>query len=83
MNASELKYRIECADPDTHFFDRKTMKFFGDTMANFGVCKTTIDTYSQDNVEVWQLHRKHPTSKGATGSFYFNVETYKREYSKH
>ena len=56
MNASELKYRHESNHPDSYFFTRKTMSFFGDTMKNFGV-------YSAG--PYWVLYRKAPTSKGA------------------
>lgn len=34
MKASELKYHV--SQTDSHFFDRSSMKFFGDTMANYG-----------------------------------------------
>lgn len=36
-NASDLKFHHEQADPDSNFFTRDTMKFFKDTMKNFGV----------------------------------------------
>lgn len=32
--ASDVKYAL---NEDSHFFDRKTMKFFGDSMTSFGV----------------------------------------------
>jgi len=56
MTPSELKYLYQSRNPDGHFFDRSTMKFFGDTMKNFGV-------YSAGNY--WVLYRKSPTAKGA------------------
>lgn len=34
MTPSELKYQVE--QTGSNFFDRKTMKFFGDTMKNYG-----------------------------------------------
>lgn len=45
MNASELKYRVETAEHAPHFFTRRTMNFFGDTMRNYGVRSATITTY--------------------------------------
>jgi len=32
-SASDVKYALK----DSHFFDRKTMKFFGDKMTSFGI----------------------------------------------
>lgn len=54
MSPSELKYNYETNNPGHYFFSRKTMKFFGDTMANFGV-------YSDG--ATWVLYRKKPTDK--------------------
>ena len=42
MTPSQLKYEVEVAGHERHFFDRKTMKFFGDTMSNYGVRSTVI-----------------------------------------
>ncbi len=64
MTPSELKYNYECNNPDGHFFDRKTMKFFGDTMANFKVIKHD-DGYT--------LERKKPVKHGLIKSHYFNL----------
>ena len=55
MTPSELKANILAHDPDSHYFDRKTMQFFGDTMRNYGVRKTEIG-----GVPVWELYRKKP-----------------------
>ena len=77
--ASELKRAILDADPDTHFFDRKTMAFFGDSMRNFGTRKTTIETRSGD-VEVFELYRKHAVKHGLKSSHYFNASSFLPEY---
>ena len=68
MTASELKYRVE-QGKDRFFFTRDTMKFFGDTMRNYGV---------RDGGEVWELYRKHPVKHGLRDSAYFDKETYTR-----
>ena len=62
MNASELKasHLMQC--PDSHFFNRDTMQYFGDTMRNFGVKK-------QENGE-WLLFRKRKTRENAAGTGY-------------
>lgn len=51
MTPSELKYHYQENNPAGHFFDRETMRFFGDKMANFG-CR--------DGGEFWVLYRKKP-----------------------
>ena len=60
--ASALKYKHETAHPDSHFFDKKTMRFFGDTMSNYkigrqiAVCKR----YDGGTVDCWELKRRKP-----------------------
>jgi hypothetical protein len=71
MTASELKYLYEKNNPAGHFFDRDTMRFFGDTMRNFGVVdggkmKTMTDKGILE-VEVWDLYRKRPVNGGQHG----------------
>lgn len=56
MTPSQLKQLHEHHDPDSYFFSRKTMSFFGDTMRNFGVFRIG---------EYWVLYRKSATWKGA------------------
>ena len=77
--ASGLKRAILDADPETHFFDRKTMAFFGDRLSNFGVRKTTIETRT-GTVEVYELYRKHAVKCGLRGSHYFNASTFRAEF---
>lgn len=88
MDASELKYQVESRDGETHFFDRKTMRFFGDSMRNFGVRSAVVRTnYDRDGkwtssegveVEVWELYRKAPVKGGLRTSTYFDKTTFKR-----
>jgi hypothetical protein len=71
MTASELKYLYERNNPEGHFFDRRTMRFFGDTMRNFGVRDgkkvKTITSSGVAEVEVWELYRKRPVKGGLHG----------------
>jgi len=69
MNASELKFQVVNANSNSHFFDRKTMRFFGDTMRNYGVRS------AEDN---WELYRKHAVKHGLHNSVYFDKETFKQ-----
>jgi hypothetical protein len=71
MTASELKYLYERNNPGGHFFDRKTMRFFGDTMQNFRVVDggkvKTITENGVEEVGVWALYRKRPVKCGLHG----------------
>ena len=62
MKASELKALYMQNAPDSHFFDRSTMQYFGDTMRNFSVKK-------QESGE-WLLFRKRKTCENAAGTGY-------------
>jgi hypothetical protein len=68
MTVSELKYRYKENNPDGHFFDYKTMRFFGDTMHNFGVYGTEIwDPSVKEHIDVWVLYRRGPVNGGLHG----------------
>jgi hypothetical protein len=61
VNASDIKYRYQQLNPNGHFFDRATMKFFGDSMANFGVRKV------EGAREMYHLYRKRSVKHGLRG----------------
>jgi hypothetical protein len=71
MTPSELKALYERNNPRGYFFDRRTMRFFGDTMRNFGVVDGgKIQTLTDEGiveVEVWELYRKRPVEGGLHG----------------
>lgn len=77
MTPSELKQKVNEAGHDSHFFDRDTMRFFGDTMANYRVRSATV-TKRGEAVEVWELCRRRPVKGGRTGSAYFDRVTFKQ-----
>ena len=77
MTPSELKANILAHDPDSHFFDRKTMQFFGDTMRNYGVRKTEIG-----GVPVWELYRKRPTKHGLKSSAFFRATDFQQVFER-
>lgn len=91
MNASELKYQVGQAGHDSHFFDRKTMQFFGDSMKNYGVRSAEI--ISQYNgagefvskegapLQVWELYRRRAVKHGLKDSAYFDKATFRRVFS--
>lgn len=65
MTPSELKRKYQEANPDGHYFDRSTMRFFGDTMQNYGVRR-----YGSG----WELYRRNPVKEGFSGSEYFTAD---------
>ena len=72
MTPSELKYNVESGE-DSFFFTCSSMKFFGDTMRNYGV---------RNAGDCWELYRKHPVSHGLKDSAYFDKVTFKRVFKK-
>jgi len=67
MNAAELRYQHELNHPDSKFFSRSIMKFFGDTMANYGVVEHEV---------CYELYRRKPVKHGVDKSAYFSKETF-------
>ena len=80
MTPSELKEKTAETSPE--YFTRQTMKFFGDTMKNYGVCSAVVDTYTQEKVDCWELYRKRPVKHGLQSSAYFDKITFERVYLK-
>jgi hypothetical protein len=73
MTPSQLKRLHESHDLDSYFFSRSSMKFFGDTMRNYGVCRTNVyDKSTGEKFEVWELFRKQLVKYGLGTSHYFS-----------
>ena len=72
MTPAQLKHAVTCTG--SHFFDYKTMRFFGDRMANYGVRETVLKR-SNGEVTVWELYRRQPVRGGLKKSAYFDQET--------
>lgn len=53
----------------TYFFKRSTMRFFGDTMSNYGIKRHSISGQT-----VIELKRKKPVKHGLHESAYFMLE---------
>ena len=77
MTPSELKANILKHDPTSHYFDRKTMQFFGDTMKNYGARKTEID-----GVPVWELFRKRLVKHGLQSSAFFRATDFQQVFER-
>ena len=67
MTPTQLHCAILAVRPDSHFFFFFTMKFFGDTMSNYGVRSHDANT--------WELYRKKPVKYGLKQSTYFDKQT--------
>lgn len=82
MTPADLKYHVE--QTGSHFFERSSMRFFGDTMANYGVRSkpVTVETWDGERFACWELYRKKPVDHGLTDSAYFSVADYSRVLPK-
>lgn len=79
--ASDLKAFIESSGHDPYFFDRKTMKFFGDRMSNYGVRKPApIVTIGGATVQAYELYRRKPVKHGLRKSAWFDAATFARVF---
>jgi hypothetical protein len=67
---ADLKYNVELTG--SHFFERPTMKFFGDRMSNYGV------RFLKDE-NVYELYRRNPVKHGLNSSAYFDADTFERK----
>lgn len=63
-NPSQLKGFIENAAP--FFFSPKAMRFFGDTMRNYGIVK-----HKTKEGLIIELYRKKPVKNGLAGSTFW------------
>ncbi|MBT94315.1 MAG: hypothetical protein CMA60_05760 [Euryarchaeota archaeon] len=80
--ASDLKFEIERLHPDSKFFARENMRFFGDTMRNFGVRepRKIVDNMGGERM-AYELYRKQPVKHGLSESHYFDAETLKQVHT--
>lgn len=83
ITASELKARVEGAGLEPHFFTRPTMRFFGDTMRNYGVRgPLQFKPLLGEQCEVWELYRRQPVKHGLRTPAYFRTDTYARTFGE-
>lgn len=72
-NVGDLKHYMEASGKHPYFFSKDTMRFFGDTMSNFGLRRTSLG-----DIPVFCLYRKRPVKDGLSQPFYFNRLTLER-----
>lgn len=71
MTTSELKAKLE--ERGSCFFSPKTMRFFGDTMKNYG-CRIV----ERNGTKLIELYRRKPVKHGLQTSAYFDPETFRQ-----
>ena len=76
MTVYELRKKVNATG--SFFFKPDTMKFFGDTMKNYGVRERTITTTDGEQRRVYELRRKKPVRHGLQDSAFFDAETFER-----
>lgn len=81
MTASELRAAVESRGTESHFFSRRSMRFFGDTMRNYGVRAAEVKTFDGSTVAVWELYRRRPVKHGVRTSAYFDRATFARVHA--
>jgi len=69
---ADLKYNVGLTG--SHFFDHKTMKFFGDSMSNYGMRHLK-------EKGVYELYRKRPVNGNLKSSTYFDDKTFERVHN--
>ncbi len=75
--ASDLKAFVESHNPDSKFFTRETMKFFGDTMRNYGVRRVHCTDYTGATINAYALYRRRPVKEGNQRVSYFCASTFR------
>ena len=79
--ASDLKMFVEASGNEPYFFTRDTMRFFGDTMRNYGVRKPVpVVTIGGETVQAFELYRRKPVKHGLRKSAWFNATTFARVF---
>jgi hypothetical protein len=74
MTPYTLKYYYEMKVKG-YYFTRSTMRFFGDTMKNYGVRSKRVNI---GGVWCYELYRRKPVKGGLWNSAYFNAETFEQ-----
>lgn len=83
MTKTELKQNVTATG--SHYFDRGTMQFFGDTMANYRVpsVPVLVTTSSGDDTPCYALERIRPVKHGLQTTKYFDADTFKVLHPAH
>ena len=76
LTPSDLKHKVQ--QTGSHFFDRETMQFFGDTMSNYSVSRHVVEITDSmgDTYQCYALGRKRAVKDNNKATSYFDVETF-------
>lgn len=78
---SDLKYWV--SQTGSYYFDKGSMKFFGDTMGNYGLRKNVeVVTDDGEKIVCFELYRKRAVKHGLKKSTYFDVRDLNVVYPK-
>lgn len=73
ISASDLKNLVESTG--SNYFNKDSMKFFGDTMSNYGVRVVVVDKVGWTTLDmVYELYRKKPVKRGLKDSVFFDKD---------
>lgn len=78
ISPATLAALMEDRGTESHFFTRSAMRFFGDSMGNYGVRAGIVNTYTGETRDVWELYRRRPVKHGLQSSAYFDRSTFER-----
>lgn len=78
--ASDLKFAIQQARTEPHFFSRSNMRFFGDRMSNYGIRQPRKIETRSGTVSAYELTRRNPVKHGLQNSAFFDASTFKRVF---
>ena len=76
MKVQELVKNYKANNPNGYFFERKTLKFFGETLSTMKVSKELVEFQGKQCYELITYQKNSPF-KNKTGKFYFDCETFK------
>ena len=80
--ASDLKHHVQSAGHESFFFDRGNMRFFGDTMRNYGIRQPReITTNTGETAQAFELFRRRPVRHGLKESAFFCASTFRRLFT--
>jgi hypothetical protein len=83
LTKHELRARVQATG--SHYFDRKTMRFFRDTMRNFRCSSRPIEVTLRDGttVKAYALWRAWPVPHLGLGpTHYFHADTFEQVHPK-
>jgi hypothetical protein len=76
----DLKRAVD--ETGNNYFKRSGMKFFGDTMKNYGLRTVEFKDNRGQPRKAYELYRRKPVHRGIETSVYFDMDSFKRVFPK-